>query len=82
VAAGSVGCGGEGDSRARYAVLYLSDSEVVVGFRSVEYDQEAVARDMAAAGLSLDLLRMPPVPHMLVDPGTITIEPLEASAQA
>jgi putative phosphoesterase len=80
VAAGSVGCGGEGDARARYAVLYLTDSEVVVGFRSVEYDQEAVARDMAAAGLSLDLLRMPPVPHTLVDPGTFTIEPLEASA--
>lgn len=82
VAAGSVGCGGEGDSRARYAVLYVTDSEVVVGFRSVEYDQDAVARDMAAAGLPLGLLRVPPVPHTLVDPGTITIEPLEASAQA
>jgi putative phosphoesterase len=82
VAAGSVGCGGEGDSRARYAVLYVTDSEVVVGFRSVEYDQEAVARDMAAAGLPLGLLLVPPVPHTLIDPGTITIEPLEASAQA
>jgi putative phosphoesterase len=82
VAAGSVGCGGEGDSRARYAVLYVTDSEVVVGFRSVEYDQESVARDMAAAGLPLGLLHTPPVPHMLVDPGTISIEPLEASAQA
>jgi hypothetical protein len=37
---------------------------------------------MAAAGLALGLLRTPPVPHMLVDPGTISIEPLEASAQA
>jgi putative phosphoesterase len=82
VAAGSVGCGGEGDSRARYAVLYVTDSEVVVGFRSVEYDQDAVARDMAAAGLPLGLLRVAPVPHTLVDPGTISIEPLEASAQA
>jgi putative phosphoesterase len=82
VAAGSVGCGGEGDSRARYAVLYVTDSEVVVGFRSVEYDQDSVARDMAAAGLALGLLRTPPVPHMLVDPGTMSIEPLEASAQA
>jgi putative phosphoesterase len=82
VAAGSVGCGGEGDSRARYAVLYVTDSEVVVGFRSVEYDQDAVARDMAVAGLPLGLLLVPPVPHPLVDPGTITVEPLEASAQA
>jgi putative phosphoesterase len=82
VAAGSVGCGGEGDSRARYAVLYVTDSEVVVGFRSVEYDQDSVARDMAVAELPLGLLRVPPVPHMLVDPGMVTIEPLEASAQA
>jgi putative phosphoesterase len=82
VAAGSVGCGGEGDSRARYAVLYVTESEVVVGFRSVDYDQDSVARDMAAAGLAQGLLHTPPVPHMLVDPGTITIEPLEASAQA
>lgn len=82
VAAGSVGCGGEGDSRARYAVLYVTGSEVVVGFRSVEYDQDLVARDMAEAGLALGLLRDPPVPHTLVDPGTITVEPLVAPAQA
>lgn len=82
VAAGSVGCGGHGEARARYAVLYMSESEVVVGFRSVEYDQESVARDMAAAGLPLDLLGVPPVPHQLVDPGTITAAPLEASAGA
>jgi predicted phosphodiesterase len=82
VAAGSVGCGGEGDAQARYAVLYLSESDLVIGFRSVAYDQERVERDMAAAGLSLDLLRVPPVPHPLVDPGTVTVAPLEAPAQA
>ena len=82
VGAGSVGCGGEGDPQARYAVLYVTESELVIGFRSVAYDQESVARDMAAAGLSLDLLRVPPVPHPLVDPGMVTIAPLEASAQA
>jgi putative phosphoesterase len=80
VAAGSVGCGGDGDNRARYAVLYLTESEVVLGFRSVEYDQESVARDMAAAGLSVDLLWVAPVPHTLVDPGTISIAPIEAPA--
>ena len=58
------------------------DSDVVVGFRSVEYDRDAVARDMAAAGLPLDLLREPPVPHPLVDPGTISIQAAEAPAQA
>ena len=61
--------------QARYAVLYVTDSDVVVGFRSVEYDLDSVARDMAAAGLPLNLLREPPVPHPLVDPGTISIQP-------
>ena len=55
---------------------------MVVGFRSVEYDSDSVARDMAAAGLPLNLLREPPVPHPLVDPGTISIQPVEAPAQA
>jgi putative phosphoesterase len=73
VGAGSVGCGGDGDPKARYAVLYVTEAELVIGFRSVDYDKEAVARDMAAAGLSLDLLRVPPVPHTLVDPGVISI---------
>jgi putative phosphoesterase len=82
IGAGSVGCGGHGDARARYAVLYVTGSDVVVGFRSVEYDRDSVARDMAAAGLPLDLLREPPVPHTLVDPGTISIQPAEAPAQA
>jgi hypothetical protein len=63
-------------------VLYVTGSDVVVGFRSVEYDRDAVARDMAAAGLPLSLLREPPVPHPLVDPGTISIQPAEAPAKA
>ena len=55
---------------------------MVVGFRSVEYDLDSVARDMAANGLPLSLLREPPVPHTLVDPGTIAIQASEAPAQA
>ncbi|HET7520805.1 MAG TPA: metallophosphoesterase family protein [Candidatus Limnocylindria bacterium] len=82
VAAGSVGCGGEGDGRARYAVLYMTETDVVVGFRSVEYDQAAVGRDMAAAGLPLELLTVAPVPHPLVDPGTVVPSVLEAGAGA
>jgi len=82
VGVGSVGCGGEGDPQARYAVLYVSEAELVVGFRSVAYDQDAVARDMVAAGLSLELLHVPPVPHPLVDPGMISVSPIEASAGA
>jgi putative phosphoesterase len=82
VAAGSVGCGDESDPRARYAVLYVTEAEVVVGFRSVEYDRAAAERDMAASGLSVDLLRVPPVPHPLVDPGMVTVDTLEASAGA
>ena len=61
--------------QARYAVLYVTDSDVVVGFRSVEYDLDSVAPEAAAAGLPLNLLREPPVPHPLVDPGTISIQP-------
>jgi len=82
VGAGSVGCGGEGDVNARYAVLYLTDADVVVGFRSVDYDHDSVARDMAAAGLAPELLNVPPVSHPLVDPGTVSIAPLEAQAGA
>jgi predicted phosphodiesterase len=82
IGAGSVGCGGVGDARARYAVLYVSDTDVVVGFRSVEYDRDSVARDMAAAGLPLSLLREPPVPHPQVDPGIMGLQPAEAPAQA
>jgi Predicted phosphoesterase len=65
VAAGSVGCGLDGDSRARYAVIYVGQPDVVVGFRSIDYDHAPVVRDLAAAGLPLDLLRVPPVSHPL-----------------
>jgi len=82
IGAGSVGCGGEGDPKARYAVLYMTESDVVVGFRGVDYDHAAVARDMAAAGMPMELLTVPPVAHPLVDPGTLPVAPLEAQAGA
>ena len=82
IGAGSVGCGGEGDTRARYAVLYVTDSDVVVGFRSVEYDHAGVEHDMAAAGLPMELMTVAPVSHTQVDPGTVLVSPLEAQAGA
>ena len=82
IGAGSVGCGGEGEPKARYAVLYVTESDVVVGFRGVDYDHAVVARDMAAAGMPMQLLSEPPVPHPLVDPGTLPVAPLEAQAGA
>jgi predicted phosphodiesterase len=63
VACGSVGCGTDGDARARYAVVYVGDPDIAVGFRSVDYDHVAVVRDLAAVGGSVDLLRVPPAPH-------------------
>jgi putative phosphoesterase len=65
VAAGSVGCGTEGDARARYAVVYFGEPDIAIGFRSVDYDHVSVVRDMAAASLSVGLLREPPAerPH-------------------
>jgi predicted phosphodiesterase len=63
VAVGSVGCGTEGDARARYAVVYFGEPDIAVGFRSVDYDHVSVVRDMAAAGLSIDLLRESPAVH-------------------
>lgn len=82
VAAGSVGCGTSGDARARYAVIYVAGADIVVGFRSVDYGHDAVIRDLAAAGLSVDLLRVPPVPHPQVDLGVEPIGVSEAPAQA
>ncbi len=66
VACGSVGCGTDGDARARYAVIYIGEPEIVVGFRSVDYDQDSVIRDMADAGRSVELLGEPPTerPHL------------------
>jgi predicted phosphodiesterase len=63
VACGSVGCGTDGDARARYAVIYIGEPDISVGFRSVDYDHVAVVRDMAARDLSVDLLREPPASH-------------------
>ena len=63
VATGSVGCGTDGDARARYAVIYFGEPDIAVGFRSVDYDHVSVVRDMAEAGRSLDLLREPPAQH-------------------
>ncbi len=63
VACGSVGCGTDGDARARYAVIYIGEPDIAVGFRSVDYDHVSVERDMAAVGRSIDLLREPPAAH-------------------
>src|SRR5688500_137226 len=63
VACGSVGCGTDGDARARYAVMYIGEPDIAVGFRSVDYDHVSVVRDMAAVGRSIDLLREPPAAH-------------------
>ena len=69
VNAGSVGCGSPSDGRAQYAVIDLSGEEVQVNFRAIAYDRSLVELDLEAAGLSVDLLRIPPVPHTLLDPG-------------
>jgi predicted phosphodiesterase len=63
VACGSVGCGSH--SRARYAVIYLGQPDIAVGFRSVDYDSSGVVADLERAGLPIDLLRVAPVPHPL-----------------
>jgi predicted phosphodiesterase len=63
VSVGSVGCGAH--ARARYAVIYLGQPDIAVGFRSVDYDAEPVVAGMTAAGLSLDLLRVAPLAHSL-----------------
>jgi predicted phosphodiesterase len=63
VAVGSVGCGSDGDARARYAVVYIGQPDVAIGFRAVDYDHEPVLRDLGAVGLPIDLMRQPPVPH-------------------
>jgi putative phosphoesterase len=72
VNAGSVGCGSPSDGRAQYAVIDLNGDDVQVNFRAIAYDRSLVERDLQAAGLSLDLLRIPPVPHPLFDPGLET----------
>lgn len=69
VACGSVGCGTDGDARARYAVVYIGEPDVAVGFRSVDYDHVSVVRDMEAIGRSIDLLREAPAAHPHVPSG-------------
>jgi putative phosphoesterase len=68
VACGSVGCGTDGDARARYAVIYIGEPDIAVGFRAVDYDHVSVVHDMAAVGRSIDLLREPPALHPHVTP--------------
>ena len=63
VACGSVGCGTDGDARARYAVVYIGEPDIAVGFRAVDYDHLSVVRDLEAAGRSVELLRDPPAAH-------------------
>jgi hypothetical protein len=82
VSAGSVGCGEAGDGSARYAVIYITEADLVVGFRGIPYDRQSVLADMAAAGLSTDLLTHPPVPHPLVDPGTASPDGVPATRDA
>ncbi len=48
---GSVGKPKDGDARAAFAVLEPGDGEVVARIERVPYDAEAVAREVAAAGL-------------------------------
>jgi putative phosphoesterase len=80
VSAGSVGCCSGSDGQARYAVIYVTESDLVVGFRSVEFDSAGVDRDLVAAGMAPGLLHVPPVPHPLVDSGASPIQPAEAQA--
>ncbi len=81
VAGGSVGCGGVGDANARYAVIYVTEADLVVGFRSIAYERADVLRDLAAAGLSADLLGSHPVPHPTGDAAPVPSETEEDVAQ-
>lgn len=56
LAVGSVGCSVEAMPQARYAVVYLTAVDLVVGFRSVAYDHESVRRDLGDLGLDAGLL--------------------------
>ena len=48
---GSVGKPKDGDPRAAFAVLELEGSEILASIDRVSYDADAVAREVAAAGL-------------------------------
>jgi putative phosphoesterase len=75
IAVGSVGCGTPGDARARYAVIMVNGPDVAVGFRAVDYDRTSVLAAMATAGLSTDLLRIPPKEQHLAPTVTDTAAP-------
>jgi len=68
VACGSVGCGAH--ARARYAVVYLGQPDLAVGFRAVDYDSTGVAADLGRVGLPIELLSVPPAPHPLEPDGS------------
>ena len=59
--------------RKLQGVILDALSPLQVNFRSIAYDRASVEQDLAAAGLSVDLLRVPPVPHPLLDPGLETL---------
>ena len=84
VACGSVGCGTEGDARARYAVVYIGEPDMAVGFRAVDYDHVSVVKEMAMIGMPIDLLREPPAvhPHIPVDAPAGTDAAQGAATQA
>jgi len=63
LACGSVGCGTPEEATARYAVIYVGEPQISVGFRTVEYDIGSVLRDMEANGLRPELLLEPPARH-------------------
>jgi putative phosphoesterase len=67
VAAGSVGCGAPDDPRARYGVIDLAGSELMVNFRSVAYDYLSVESEMRRSGLDPLLLRTPPSHHVAAE---------------
>jgi predicted phosphodiesterase len=48
---GSVGKPKDGDPRAAFALLRIDEDRVVADVERVEYNAEAVARQLAAAGL-------------------------------
>jgi putative phosphoesterase len=51
---GSVGKPKDGDPRAAFALLKVEAGNVAAGIERVEYDAEAVARELAAAGLPVE----------------------------
>jgi hypothetical protein len=60
VACGSVGCGTDGDARARYAVVYVGEPDIAVGFRAVDYDHVRRGSRHGGDRQPIDLLREPP----------------------